>query len=79
MSFEPKFERTQTERQDDKNPGQKIHNESSKLPDHEERMVAHCKRVKERLHTNPDLRYLKGKQSSSQPIKTGCAIPKAFE
>ena len=45
MTFEPpRFQRTQTEREDLK--GRQIHNESSKLPGHEERMQEHTKKVK---------------------------------
>lgn len=43
--FEPHFQRTQRDRIDQ--AGMNIHNESSKLPGHEERMKAHCKRVQQ--------------------------------
>lgn len=61
MTFNPQFYRTQIERQDDSNTGSRIHNESSKLPGHEERMKAHCERVgREYLSKHgPDGRFTK--------------------
>lgn len=44
MTFDPHFQRTQIERED--SSGITIHNESNKLPGHEERMDAHCARIK---------------------------------
>lgn len=49
MGFEPRFQRTQNERIDQSPAffGAQVHNESNNLSGHEERMKAHCKRVKE--------------------------------
>lgn len=56
MVFNPQFQRTQTEREDDKWSGVRIHNESNKLPGHKERMQAHCDRVqREYFGTNTHL------------------------
>lgn len=43
MTFNTYFQRTQIERENKSNV--EIHNESSKLPGHENRMKAHCERV----------------------------------
>lgn len=49
MTFSPQFQRTQSERVDDKWAGTRIHNESRKLPGHEERMKDNINRVKREL------------------------------